>query len=246
MSRSTANLTLYRGWLSPNQYVWSPFVTKPEARLRFAGIPYETKAGWVRSAPRGKIPYIDISQAGETTQIGDSSLIIKDLVDRGILPDINGELDAEGRARDLALRALMEEKLNFYHVGRPVISCLLFSMDLSDQNKRARDDGFRIIMPCVTTPSVLSRTLFAWWSGSWSTAVWSKHSMGKGRDGTRMMRSGVFEEKPGRGLMIYLPRRGRMKGGKSHFGSWGEMGRVRRMRRCLDLRSRSWFARRKF
>ncbi|KAL4934364.1 uncharacterized protein BDV17DRAFT_286079 [Aspergillus undulatus] len=38
-------LTLYRGWLLPSHYVWSPFVTKLEARLRLANNPYKTSSG---------------------------------------------------------------------------------------------------------------------------------------------------------------------------------------------------------
>jgi hypothetical protein len=37
-------------------------------------------------------------------------------VEGGVLPDLNGRLSAEDRARDLATRALLEEKLCFYHV----------------------------------------------------------------------------------------------------------------------------------
>ncbi|KAL4740520.1 hypothetical protein BDV11DRAFT_204296 [Aspergillus similis] len=39
------SLTLHRGWLEPNRYVWYPFVVKLEARLRIAGVPYKTASG---------------------------------------------------------------------------------------------------------------------------------------------------------------------------------------------------------
>jgi hypothetical protein len=71
------NLTLYRGWLEPNRYVWSPFVTKLEARLRFANAPYKAASGSVRTAPKGKIPYIEITDEDSSNSIGDSTLIIK-------------------------------------------------------------------------------------------------------------------------------------------------------------------------
>jgi hypothetical protein len=32
------DITLYRGWKENSVYVWSPFVTKLELRLRLAGI----------------------------------------------------------------------------------------------------------------------------------------------------------------------------------------------------------------
>ncbi|GAD97832.1 conserved hypothetical protein [Paecilomyces variotii No. 5] len=127
------DLTLYRGWLEPGKYVWSPFVIKLEARLRFAGVQYDTKTGSAREAPRGKIPYVEVRQRGSdsATSVGtvttaavegtsstlaDSTLIIKHLVERGILPDINAQASPPTvRAQDLAIRALLEEKLYFYH-----------------------------------------------------------------------------------------------------------------------------------
>ncbi|EAW12281.1 glutathione S-transferase family protein [Aspergillus clavatus NRRL 1] len=114
----TPPLTLYRGWLSPGQYVWSPFVIKLEARLRFAGLAYESKAGSTRSGPKGKIPYIEIAAADAhaPTALSDSTLIIKELVARGMLPDLNAGLAPAQQAHDLALRALMEEKLCLYHM----------------------------------------------------------------------------------------------------------------------------------
>lgn len=139
-SKNGPRLTIYRGWLDAGQYVWSPFVIKLEARLRFAGVPYETKAGSAREAPKGKIPYVEILQPGSdavtstgtvtttavegdasspfsSTTLGDSSLIIKHLVERGILPDINARASSPTvRAQDLAVRALLEDKLYFYHV----------------------------------------------------------------------------------------------------------------------------------
>ena len=134
--QSTA-FTLFRGWLEPGQHVWSPFVIKLEARFRFANLKYATDCGSPRSAPKGKIPYIQcrgeaarrlvdnggaswISNGGSEEDsvagMGDSALIIKALVNSGLLPDINAGLSPEERASDLALRALLEDKLYFYHV----------------------------------------------------------------------------------------------------------------------------------
>ncbi|KAL3468206.1 hypothetical protein BJX64DRAFT_283085 [Aspergillus heterothallicus] len=109
------SLTLYRGWLEPNRYVWSPFVTKLEARLRFASVPYKAVSGSVKTAPKGKIPYIEIRDEHSTSSIGDSTLIIKHLVERNILTDLNGPLSPPERAQDLALRALLEDKAYFYN-----------------------------------------------------------------------------------------------------------------------------------
>jgi len=112
-----AQITIYRGSLEPGQHVWSPYVIKLETRLRMAGISYKTAAGSPKTAPRGKIPYVDLQQNGETTQIGDSTLIVKHLMERGLVPDLNGKLSAEKRAEDMGLRALLEDKLYFYHVS---------------------------------------------------------------------------------------------------------------------------------
>ena len=121
MSRTTeqsqARLVLYRGW-DQKKHVWFPFVIKLEARLRFAGVPYRAEAGSPMKAPRGKIPYLDYQGSGdkEPVQLADSTVIIKDLVVNKVLPEINEKLSATTRANDLAIRALLEEKLYFYHV----------------------------------------------------------------------------------------------------------------------------------
>lgn len=113
------DLKVYRGLADKTRYVWSPFVIKLEARLRFAGVPYAAGGGSPKTAPRGKIPYIEYqpSNGHGRVQMGDSSLIAKHFVEEGVLPDLNGKLSPEDRARDLATRALLEEKLCFYHVS---------------------------------------------------------------------------------------------------------------------------------
>lgn len=112
MSASTP-LTLFRGASPHNSYVWSPFVTKLEARLRFASVPYTLGAGSPRSAPRGKIPYIEM----DGRQMGDTTLIIRDLTQRGVIAQQNTSnvsLTRLQRAQDLAIRALLEDKVYFY------------------------------------------------------------------------------------------------------------------------------------
>lgn len=106
----TDSITVFRGGPATNIYTWSPFVTKLEARLRFANVSYKLGVGGPQSAPKGKIPYI---QVGDKTT-GDSTMIIKDLTAAGTLPDLNAKLSRADRAQDLALRALLEEKLYFY------------------------------------------------------------------------------------------------------------------------------------
>ena len=118
MKEDQAKLIVYRGWLDRGKHVWSPFVIKLEARLRFAGVSYITEAGSTRTAPKGKIPYVECQGLGDSpsTSLGDSTLIIKHLTEWNILPNINAKITSTDRAQDLALRALLEEKLYFYHV----------------------------------------------------------------------------------------------------------------------------------
>jgi hypothetical protein len=115
--KSQPTIILYRGFPGAGQYVWSPFASKVEARLRFAGLSYQTEAGSLFKAPRGKIPYISIStNDAEPQLLGDSQVISDQLSEDGQLPDLNGKLSPVEKARDLALRALLEEKLYFCQV----------------------------------------------------------------------------------------------------------------------------------
>ncbi|OCK73873.1 hypothetical protein K432DRAFT_410342 [Lepidopterella palustris CBS 459.81] len=131
MSKSNApesKLIVYRGWLERGKHVWSPFVVKLEARLRFAGVSYIAEAGSTQKSPNGKIPYVKFRevQPSDTissssnledipTFLGDSTLIIKHLVERDVLPNINAKVPPAANAQDLAIRALLEDKLYFYH-----------------------------------------------------------------------------------------------------------------------------------
>ena len=143
-------ITLYRGWLDRGRYVWSPFVVKLEARLRFAGVKYRTEVGSTGSAPNGKIPYIELAEGsdGGVEALGDSTLIIKYLMKRGVIEDLNGEgrLAGEERARDLALRALLEDKLYFYHVS--VLASMLSRSNLpSPSSSRNGKMTFLLLEP---------------------------------------------------------------------------------------------------
>ena len=131
LSTSTSNpqpsITVYRGLDIPaGQYVWSAFVNKLECRLRFGALDYRVEPGNFLKAPRGKIPWIaltDPTLAGGSanssaeTLISDSALISRDLVQRGLLRDLNEGLTPVEKAQDLAIRALVEDKLYFYQVG---------------------------------------------------------------------------------------------------------------------------------
>ena len=117
------SLTLYRGFENSPNYVWSPFVNKLEARLRFGGLHYRVDVGAPPKAPRGKIPYISLSKAGPDGEpidppkfYGDSTLISQNLVQEGWMNDLNAKLSPVEKVQDKALRALLEDKLYFYQV----------------------------------------------------------------------------------------------------------------------------------
>lgn len=127
---------LFRGSGESNRYASSPFVTKVEFRLRLEGIKYAIGCGAPWLGPKGKIPYIQLSstslpgpqvdETGKVDMLGDSALIIKYLVDQEGLQDLNEWMGPQYKARDLALRALLEDKLYFYHVRYP--SCWFWSI----------------------------------------------------------------------------------------------------------------------
>lgn len=117
--KSRPQLTLYRGWEDRGQYVWSPFVTKLEFRLRLSGYPYTVATGATAKAPKGKVPYVELQlENGETEAIGDSTLIVKRLVEKEHLEDLcEGRRKAVVKAQDLAMKALLEDRLYFYSVS---------------------------------------------------------------------------------------------------------------------------------
>jgi hypothetical protein len=111
-------LTVYRGFPGTGIYVWSPFVTKLEARLRFAKVPYRTEIGSRARAPRGKLPYLSIQEEdSEALNLSDTTLIARKLVEDGLIEDLNAKLSPADKAHDLAIRALLEDKLYFYQVS---------------------------------------------------------------------------------------------------------------------------------
>lgn len=114
-TNSHPTITLYRGFDDRGKYVWSPFVTKVEFRLRHSRHPYTPGTGSPTSGPKGKIPYIDLSSPTQPQEfLSDSSLIIQKLNSRGLTTDLNARLTPVQKAQDLAVRALLEDKLYFY------------------------------------------------------------------------------------------------------------------------------------
>lgn len=113
-----AKLILFRGFDTRGLYTVSPFVTKLELRLRLASLAYDVRGGSPSKAPMGKIPYVDVGPLMDRglheSLLGDSTLIIKNLVELGHLPDLSKALSGQQVACDLAIRALLEDKLYFY------------------------------------------------------------------------------------------------------------------------------------
>jgi glutathione S-transferase len=89
----------------------SPFVVKIETYLRLAGIPYETKVGDPRKAPKKKIPYI----ADDGVVVADTRFIVEHLeTKRGI--SLDARLTPRERAIAAAFQSMLEEHLYFVMV----------------------------------------------------------------------------------------------------------------------------------
>lgn len=117
LSKSVPAITLFRGLPGAGVYTTSPFVIKLEARLRFGNLAYRTDVGFISQSPRGKVPYVSIVRAeGRIQKLSDSTLIPRALIESGDLEDLNAKLSATETLSDLALTALLEEKLYFYQV----------------------------------------------------------------------------------------------------------------------------------
>jgi hypothetical protein len=115
--KETPSLTVYRGFPARDCYTPSPFVNKLETRLRMGGLSYRVEMGSVPKAPRGKIPYVDVEPSDPSQpkeQLSDSTFIARRFVQDGHMADLNATLTPAERARDLSVRALLEDRLYFY------------------------------------------------------------------------------------------------------------------------------------
>lgn len=127
-TKANLDITLYRGFPAKKAFSPSAFVSKLETRLRLGGVPFHVDAagGTPMNGPRGKIPYVAVAERNAETNdvapptlLGDSGLIARELIDMGVLEDLNASLSAEQKARDLALRGLLEDRLYWFEVSRP-------------------------------------------------------------------------------------------------------------------------------
>lgn len=112
--KTEQRIAIYRGADLPSQYTWSPFVSKLELRCRLSGLKYICEIGFAPSGPKGKIPYVEVTFPGQASVwLSDSTLIAKGFVNKGLLRDLNANLSVVDKGHDLAIRALMEDKLAF-------------------------------------------------------------------------------------------------------------------------------------
>lgn len=62
-----------------------------------------------------KIPWVEFTIPGQETETyADTSLITKALVEKNVLQDLNAYLSPKDKGQDLAIRAMLEDKLFFY------------------------------------------------------------------------------------------------------------------------------------
>ncbi len=106
---------VHRGAGASGHYIWSPFVTKLEFRLRHSKFAYECGTKNPLQAPRGKMPFIEAVSPGKSTELlPDTALIIRQFTSQNLLSDLNANLSKKEAAQDLAIRALVEDKLYYY------------------------------------------------------------------------------------------------------------------------------------
>lgn len=104
-------ITLYQppvAWGTPNL---SPFCIKLESYLRMAGLPYEVKLAELKSAPKGKVPYVEI----DGNVMGDSQFII-DYLKRVVGDPLDAKLTPEQLALGHTVRRMLEECTYWYIV----------------------------------------------------------------------------------------------------------------------------------
>jgi glutathione S-transferase len=101
----------------------SAFCVKLETWLRMTDTPYELEFGDPRSAPKGKVPWVD----DDGYVVSDSSFVISYLVEKHG-EKLDGNLTEEQKALGHAVQKMLEESLYF----------------VSSYSKWVEDDGFAI------------------------------------------------------------------------------------------------------
>jgi hypothetical protein len=122
-------ITVYKFTSFGRQPDLSQFVVKVETYLRMAGLPHRTAVGDPRTAPKGKLPYID--DGG--TLVADSSLILDHLKSKYGDALEDGRLSPGERASARAWKSLFESDLYFVIV----------------YNRWWRDEDFALYRPAL-------------------------------------------------------------------------------------------------
>ncbi|KAF9236726.1 hypothetical protein BU15DRAFT_76688 [Melanogaster broomeanus] len=91
----------------------SGFCQKLETFLRFSGISYDLKDTYPFKAPKGKVPYAEITHDGRTVTVADSHFIVLYLIEHDLIkdPDVLAGLTAAQRVESRAFQAYVEEVL---------------------------------------------------------------------------------------------------------------------------------------
>lgn len=89
----------------------SGFCQKLEVFLRYSKISYELRDTYPFKAPKGKVPYAEITHDGQTVTLPDSHFIIQYLVEKALIkdPDELAGLTAAQKADSRAFQAYIEE-----------------------------------------------------------------------------------------------------------------------------------------
>jgi len=91
----------------------SGFCQKLETFLRYSKISYELRDTYPYNAPKGKVPYAEITHDGRTVTVADSHFVVQYLVENGLIkdPDELAGLTKAQRAESRAFQAYIEEVL---------------------------------------------------------------------------------------------------------------------------------------
>lgn len=94
-----------------NQPSSSGFCQKLETFLRYSKISYELRDTSIIKAPKGKVPYAEITHDSQSVTVPDSHFIIQYLVENGLIkdPDELAGLTKAQRAESRAFQAYVEE-----------------------------------------------------------------------------------------------------------------------------------------
>jgi glutathione S-transferase len=110
-SQSSLSIDFYQFTKPPNGPSPSGFCQKLEAYFRAVNFKdYTLKDAFPFSAPKKKLPYVQIHKDGKTDTVADSHFIIKHLITSKLLPDPDEGLTPAQRADTRAWQAWTEER----------------------------------------------------------------------------------------------------------------------------------------